>query len=66
MQAASSEEQGLQAPKSIRFELDELYVDDGAQISRVEEYEPNQFIALTWWTNKIYLFKRDIIFAPNK
>lgn len=65
MQPTSVDDQGIEKPKCIRFELDELYVDDGAQITRVEEYEPNKFIALTWWTNKIYLFQRDIIFNAN-
>ena len=54
-----SKEETLLRPKAITFDLDELYVEDGSQISRCEEYEPNKFIALTWWTNKIYLFKRE-------
>lgn len=60
------EEQGIEVPKRISFELDELYVDDGAQITRAEEYEPDKFIALTWWTNKIYLFKREASFLLNQ
>ena len=45
--------------------MDELYIDDGAQILKVEEYEPEKFIALTWWTNKIYLFERKPNFLMN-
>lgn len=40
-------------------------MDDGAQIVKVEEYEPEKFIALTWWTNKIYLFERRPNFLIN-
>ena len=63
MQNSSS--QGLESPQKILFELDELYIDDGAQILKVEEYEPEKFIALTWWTNKIYLFERKPNFLMN-
>lgn len=45
-------------PNAANFDLDEIYVNDGCQITKVEEYQPKRFIALTWWTNKIYLFQR--------
>lgn len=61
----NSSTQGLESPQKILFELDELYIDDGAQILKVEEYEPEKFIALTWWTNKIYLFERKPNFLMN-
>ena len=49
----------------IVFELDELYIDDGSQIVKVNEYEAEKFIALTWWTNKIYIFKRSSQYLMN-
>lgn len=66
LKSADGDEQGIEVPKTILFELDELYVEDGAQISRVEEYEPDKFIALTWWTNKMYLFKRNASFLVDQ
>ena len=61
-----SDDKGLLTPTKITFELDELYVDDGAQITKVEEYEPEKFVAMTWWTNKIYLFERSSNFLVGK
>lgn len=60
-----SEDQGLQEPKKILFELDELYIDEGAQITKVHEFEPEKFIAVTWWINKLYIFKRSPNFLMN-
>ena len=62
----NSEDKGIQIPSKVQFELDELYIEEGAQIVRVEEYEPEKFVAFTWWTNKIYLFERSPNFLVNK
>lgn len=62
----SSEDKGIETPTKVTFELDELYIEEGAQIVRVEEYEPEKFVAFTWWTNKIYLFERSPNFLVNK
>lgn len=62
----NSEDKGIQTPSKILFELDELYIEEGAQIVRVEEYEPEKFAAFTWWTNKIYIFERSSNFLVNK
>ena len=62
----NSDDKGLLKPTKITFELDELYIDDGAQIIKVEEYEPDKFVAMTWWTNKIYLFERSSNFLVSK
>ena len=56
-----SDDKGIQVPHQISFELDELYIDDGAQVNKVHEFEPEKFIAFSWWINKIYIFKR----SPN-
>jgi len=56
---------GLGRPTKVVFELDELYIDDGAQITGLHEFEPEKFIALTWWTNKIYIFKRSTYYLMN-
>ena len=53
-----SDDEGTQVPHQISFELDELYIDDGAQVNKVHEFEPDKFIAFSWWINKIYIFKR--------
>jgi len=42
--------------------MDELYIDEDAQLTKVYEFEPEHFIAFSWWVNKIYIFKRTINF----
>ena len=52
----------LQEASKVVFELDELYIDEDAQLTKVHEFEPEKFIAFSWWINKIYIFKRSINF----
>jgi len=56
------DDRGIFEAHKIVFELDELYIDEGAQLTKVHEFEPEKFIAFSWWINKIYIFKRTINF----